>query len=182
MKTKILQAAVDNIQIYGLKKFTMDSICHQLRISKKTIYKYFDSKDSIIEDYFNQTVESDMASVNKVLDENISLQEKFKSVIYSYHTYKIPLAIIQEAKIYYPSEWEKINKLKNFKIEALLTLLKEAKSNGLIKDHINLDIISLMIDKVADELLNGDILEKNNLKLSYATDQILQIILNGILK
>lgn len=59
MKDKILDTAANKIQMHGLKKFTIDEIAKDLKISKKTIYKYFNSKDAIVEEFFKTVVESD---------------------------------------------------------------------------------------------------------------------------
>jgi AcrR family transcriptional regulator len=65
MKEKILDVAAKLIQQYGLKKFTVDEIASQLKISKKTIYKYFESKDDLIRSYFNSVISSDEESIKK---------------------------------------------------------------------------------------------------------------------
>nr|WP_277443753.1 helix-turn-helix domain-containing protein [Pelotomaculum isophthalicicum] len=44
----MLQAASRQIEKYGFRKFTIDDIASDLGISKKTIYKYFISKKSLI--------------------------------------------------------------------------------------------------------------------------------------
>ncbi|MCS4477207.1 TetR/AcrR family transcriptional regulator [Clostridium botulinum] len=59
MKQKILDITSKNIELYGLKKFTMDDISYDLKISKKTIYKYFKSKNDLISQYFNEIIDSD---------------------------------------------------------------------------------------------------------------------------
>ena len=41
MRDEILRIVAQNIQIYGIKKMNLDLICKELKISKKTIYKYF---------------------------------------------------------------------------------------------------------------------------------------------
>ncbi|WP_297427687.1 TetR/AcrR family transcriptional regulator [Clostridium sp.] len=181
MKDRILQAVSENISIYGLKKFNLDVVSSELKISKKTIYKYFSSKDEIVEEYFKQILSIDKESILNVLKEKISLSEKFHKIIYSYHKYKLPTNVIQEVKLYYPEQWEEINKFKEFKVQAIINLLMDAKNNGEIKEVVNLSIVTLIIQKVSEELLDGEILSENNLKLNYAADQILQIILNGIL-
>lgn len=181
MKDRILQAVAENISMYGLRKFNLDIVSSELKISKKTIYKYFSSKDEIVEEYFKQILVIDKESTLKTLKENISLNEKFHKIIYSYHKYKLPTSVIKEAKLYYPNQWNEINKLKEFKVSSILNLLIEAKKNGEIKEEINLTIITLIIEKVSEELLDGNVLKENNLKLNYTGDQILKIILNGIL-
>lgn len=52
MKEKRLDAAAWLIQQHGLKKFTVDEITAELRISEKTICRYFNSKYDIIQEYF----------------------------------------------------------------------------------------------------------------------------------
>lgn len=182
MKDRILQVVAENINMYGLKKFNLDIIASELKISKKTIYKYFSNKDEIVEEYFKQILATDKESTLKTLKENISLNEKFHKIIYSYHKYKLPTSVIKEAKLYYPNQWNEINKLKEFKVEAILNLLVEAKRRGEIKEEINITIIALIIEKVSEELLDSNILKEKNLKLNYTADQILQVILNGILR
>lgn len=182
MKSKILQAAANNIGLYGLRKFTMDSICNDLKISKKTIYKYFDGKDDIISEYFSQCISMDKESTLKSLKADTSLDEKIKNIIYSYHKYKIPVEILHESKLYYPGHWKALNDLKEFKINAVICLLTEAKENGELKDNVDIKIVSLIIDSIGDNFLNSDVLVKNNLKLNHATNEILQIILNGIVR
>ena len=182
MKNRILQVVAENINMYGLKKFNLDIIASKLKISKKTIYKYFSNKDEIVEEYFKQILATDKESTLKTLKENISLSEKFHKIIYSYHKYKLPTSLIKEAKLYYPNQWDEINKLKEFKVEAILNLLMEAKRSGEIKEEINITIIALIIEKVSEELLDSNILKEKNLKLNYTADQILQVILNGILR
>ena len=48
-KDKILNYSKDRFFKDGFYKVTMDNIASGMRISKKTIYKYFTSKESLVE-------------------------------------------------------------------------------------------------------------------------------------
>lgn len=76
MKQKILDITSKNIELYGLKKFTMDDISYDLKISKKTIYKYFKSKNDLISQYFNEIIDSDKKSTLELLEKKMPLDEK----------------------------------------------------------------------------------------------------------
>lgn len=182
MKNEILIVAARHIQMYGVRKFKLDLICKELKISKKTIYKYFQSKDEIVEEYIKEILETDKESTIKILNENISLSKKCHNIIYSYHKYKLPINVMEDIKRNYKCEWEKLKQLKEFKINAIFNLLEVAKKNGEIKEEVDLSVITIMIEKISEELLDSDMLRVNNLKLNYAIDQLLQVILNGILK
>lgn len=181
MKNRILHAVAENISLFGLKKFNLDVISSELKISKKTIYKYFSNKDEIVEEYFREILTTDKESTLNILKEDISINEKFHKIIYSYHKYKLPASVIEEAKLYYPDNWKQVIELKEFKVRTIINLLKEAKENDYIKEDIDLTIVALVIEKLSNELLDSDVLKENKLKINYAADQILQIILNGIL-
>lgn len=182
MKNKILQGAADNIYRYGLKKFTVDSICNELKISKKTVYKYFSSKDELVKEYFRQTLDSDKESTLNSLREDIPLEEKIKKIIFSYHKYKIPAKILQETKLYYPEEWMKLNELREFKVASVVELLEAGKEKGIISKDVDLKLVSFIIDVVSNELLSNENLHYNDKNLYIKIDQVLNIILNGIRK
>lgn len=49
MKKRIIDCTIDQFETIGLRKFTMDLIAAKLRISKRTLYLYFSSKEQLIE-------------------------------------------------------------------------------------------------------------------------------------
>ena len=50
MKKEIVQEAIRLFLQYGFKSVTMDEIAQQLRISKKTIYTHFETKETLVEE------------------------------------------------------------------------------------------------------------------------------------
>ena len=50
MKDKIIKKATDMFLKLGFKSVTMDDIACEMCISKKTIYKYFSNKETLIEE------------------------------------------------------------------------------------------------------------------------------------
>ncbi len=51
---KILRAARRRFERFGVKKTAMDEICHDVGISKKTLYEYFGSKEDLFVSTFIQ--------------------------------------------------------------------------------------------------------------------------------
>lgn len=46
MRERIIKAAIESLQAEGLK-FSVDTIASKLKISKKTIYKFFPDKETL---------------------------------------------------------------------------------------------------------------------------------------
>jgi len=182
MKEIIMKVAAQKIQTYGLRKFTMDEIASELKISKKTIYNHFKSKDDIIFEYFNEIIESDKNYTIEVIKKDVSLEERLNSIIFSYHKYKLPINILDEAHKFYYEEWEKIQDLKYFKLELIETTLKEAMESGLLKSDIQLYLISFILESVSNTFIDYKFLSENNITMKDAMNEMITILLHGILK
>lgn len=182
MKEIIMKAASDKIQFYGLRKFTMDELAAELKVSKKTIYKYFKSKDEIISEYFREIIETDKKSTIESIEKDALLIDKLNSIIYSYHKYKLPSNILDEAYKFYHEEWEKVQELRNFKLKQVELILNRAREEGLIKEDIQLNMVSLILESASSTFLNYKFLSENDMSMRAAMKEIVNIILNGILK
>ncbi|WP_102400262.1 TetR/AcrR family transcriptional regulator [Haloimpatiens massiliensis] len=182
MKNTIMKVAAEKIQCHGLRKFTMNEIASELKISKKTIYKYFKSKNDIIFEYFKEIIESDKKYTMEGIEKESSLEDKLSSIIFSYHKYKLPVSILDEAYKFYYEKWKEIESLKNFKLKLIENILKEAMESGELKEGIDIHIISFILESVSSTLLDYKFLSKNNITMKDAMDDTLKILLYGILK
>lgn len=181
MKEKILDIAAEKINLYGLKKFTVDEIATELKISKKTIYKYFKSKDEIIIEYFNAFISSDKESVEETLNGEGEFLEKLHDIVYSKHKYKLPIKLLNEAKLFYPKEWQQVNELKEFKLKAMKEILEKASLEGKINPNINFAVLCKMLEEIRNTFVDYEFLTENKLKSSEAIEEAFKIILHGIL-
>lgn len=182
MREAIIKVAAEKIQIHGLRKFTMDELASELKVSKKTIYKYFKGKDDIISEYFKEIIETDKNYTIESVKEKSSLVDKLNAIIYSYHKYKLSANVLDEAYKFYYDEWEKVQELKNFKLGIIESVLKKGMEEGILKKDINLNITSLILESVGNTLLNYKFLSENNINIKDAMDDVIKTVLYGILK
>ena len=49
VRENILQVAIERMQQVGIRSVSVDDICHELGMSKKTFYVYFASKDDLVQ-------------------------------------------------------------------------------------------------------------------------------------
>ena len=182
MKDKILDAVARLIERYGLKKFTVDEVAAELRISKKTLYQYFSGKDEMIREYFEENMTSDRQSVLNVMHSEKDFFEKVHAIVHSSHRYRMPMPVLNEAKQFYPEEWAKIEQLKQFKLDAFQALLKQAADEGILRPDVHFGILSSMLERVSGMFIDTEFLLENGLKATQAIDEALGIIINGIVK
>ena len=81
MKDRIVQASIEGLRNEGLK-FSVDLLANKLKISKKTIYKYFPNKEALsialYETYYSDAVEQARELISK------NTEESYKELLYIY--------------------------------------------------------------------------------------------------
>jgi hypothetical protein len=102
--------------------------------------------------------------------------------MYSYHKYKLPVKVLDEAYKFYYDEWKKIQELKDFKLNLIEIVLKEGMEEGVLKSNIQLNIISCILESVSNTFLDYEFLRKNDITMKEAMKQVMEILLYGILK
>lgn len=182
MKDKILATVAQLINRYGLKKFTVDEVATTLRISKKTIYQYFSGKDEMIHEYFVANLESEKQNMDRAMREAEGFRNKLYALVHTNRCYGLPISVMGEAKQFYPEEWAEVEALRAYKLNALGELLKYAKRDGILKDDIHFGILTAMLERSSDIILDTDFLLENKLHVAQAIDAALDIILYGIEK
>lgn len=83
-RKNIAEKALNLISEKGLSNFTMDEVAKEAGVSKGTLYLYFDSKDSLIITAFSVLIERLKKSLEVIIPENTSKEEKIRSVIKLY--------------------------------------------------------------------------------------------------
>jgi AcrR family transcriptional regulator len=182
MKQQIVDTAAQLIAKYGLKKFTVDEIASELKMSKKTIYQHFQSKNEMIHAYFAAYIESDKRSTEEALTGDHSIPQKIHDIVYASHQYRLPITVLEEAKHVCPDEWASIEKLRKFKLDATQKLLNQGIQKGVFKSDINLAILSKLIEKTSTMFMDYEFLLENRLKPREAIDEALNMIFDGVIK
>ena len=129
---------------FGYKAVTMDDIAEHMRISKKTIYHYFDDKTSLVRSSVLHVFE-------EVKDKIVAIQSSIDNPIESlYEIQKIAVQILgnkdkspqYQLQKYYPSIYIEIRKkeLSAFG-ETFKTSLKKGMKSGLFRTSIDPDFI-----------------------------------------
>ena len=110
MKCKIIAKATDMFLKLGFKSVTMDDIASEMCISKKTIYKYFDNKELLIEESTQEvqkemqsTIESIVAMNYNAIEENFQIRLMFKEMFKAADT-----SPLYQLKKHYPEIHQKV--------------------------------------------------------------------------
>ena len=181
MRDRILEKAYELIQRYGLRGFTMDDVASELGISKKTIYKTFDSKNHLISELVDRIIEVEKQTFSKEIGKHDDWMDKFESMLTMYTPEDIPMRLVDELYRYYPQEKEKVEKLAAFRQEIIFPLIEEGQAMGKIRWDLNPAIIVSMIHNLFMTPVEPKILESQDLTIKQLIEQIKKLFFYGIL-
>ncbi len=182
-KLKILTHSRRKFHREGFYKTSMDEIALELQMSKKTIYKYFPSKENLLEEICTSTSCEILNSVEAIIESNEDVVVKFVKLlnIHTQFTINISEKWIRDLSVHAPEIRKKIDETKNEQIDKFLRkLLEQGKREKLIENYPT-PIIIATFRSALTSVLTTDFLVNNKFSMHHAFKATYELLLNGIL-
>ena len=144
MRDKIIEISGDMFLKLGFKSVTMDDIANEMGISKKTIYKYFNNKEHLVDDttmFVQQTIDSVIHGIMEkgynAIAENFAIKNVFKNMFKNAKT-----SPMFQLKKYYPETYTKLmaNEICTFS-DCVMTNLEKGVKEKLYRKNIDTEIV-----------------------------------------
>lgn len=181
MRETIIQAAMEQILRVGLRKFTVEDVTTELGMSKKTIYKYFASKNEMISAVVDSVLEKERLYTEGVMRMDGSIVAKMDALMFFHAGNGVPTWVVDELRRYYPEEYKKREGIQAMKREYFNQLLAEGVETGDIHADVRPGVLNMIVKQSVDGILDGDFLRSHDLSLTQAIEQLKQIIFYGIM-
>ena len=183
LREMILEGTIKAFNRKGLK-FTMDDIARELAISKKTIYMVFADKESLflaMVDYmFDHIKESEEAVVQ---DTSLSTKEKIKKILgvmpegYKEVDFR-QLYLLRER---YPAIYKRVEERLETGWETSIALLEQGIAEGVIRP-VRIPLLKMMLEAALEQFFQRDILMRNQISYQEALTEVVDILVEGIVK
>jgi len=182
-KEKILNYSRNKFHREGFYKTSMDEISSELHISKKTIYKYFSSKEKLLEEICSGTSCDIGNRLDSIVDGKDNVVIKFVRILnfHSNFSRNISDKWLRDLSIHAPDIKKNIDEKKNERINKVVEkLLEQGKKEKLIEDYPS-KLIIMVFNSSLTSALNSDFLINNNFSMHDAFRITYEMLLNGIL-
>jgi AcrR family transcriptional regulator len=180
---KIIRLAQDYYMREGFYKTSMDTLSSELKMSKKTIYKYFPSKEILVEEVVNTL----MNEVQGTLKQTLSVKSNAVLKLESLHEMIGRIVVrfsdkwLNDMRIHAPDLWRKVDEFRTRKIFGILSdIIDQGKKEGLFQDIPN-EIIVTIFTASLRAIINPDFLYHNRFSYSEAVDITFNTLFNGFL-
>lgn len=174
IRERIILACRQLSETRGFSGVTIDELAAQAGVSKRTIYRYFTSKDEIIEatlDDFMKAMELDMLEiVNSESKPADILTELIKRLIEN-GRFLLGLPGLTDLQQRYPHLWKKIDEFRLNKLQYMLEVIRQRSDSQIIQET-DPRILSAIILAVIQAVINPDFILKNSLTFEETVRQV----------
>jgi len=173
-REKIIVACRELARTRGFYAVTVDDLAAAAGVSKKTVYRYFRSKEAIIEATLEDFMNKVAAEVDRIVQ---SEQEtaRIVSLVFKYLSsqgqFIVASQSLNDLRRYYPLLWQRIDGFRTEQARALIGVLLKRSEKESIK---NLDprIITEVILASIQVVLTPAFILENNLTFEEAAEQL----------
>jgi len=106
----------------GFYNLSMEELAQVAGVSKRTIYRYFGSKEEVIEATVVQTMDKIELKNLELFASGTSIQELITALLKNV-TYMVNQQVIEDLSTHYPFIWQKIDKIRQSKVDLLINHL-----------------------------------------------------------
>ncbi len=180
---KIIEQIEDKLFKEGFYKTTMDDVASELGMSKKTIYKFFPSKEDLVKAIAHHFMSKMRNKIVPALNSDKNAIEKLDELIKILATAseKVSNKRMDEMRKHFPTLW---NEIDNFRtktmFENITKVIEQGKKEGLFADYPTIIVMNVLVTSVRN-IVNPDFILNNSYSLIEAARFTFKIIIGGIL-
>jgi AcrR family transcriptional regulator len=182
-KEKITKFAKDKFFSEGFYKITMDEFAQELQISKKTIYKFFPSKERLVEEISDDVINTVCGNVESIVDCSENVVIKFVKMLYMYNNNLVRFSDkwYRDLQLHTPHIWQKLDKMRTEKIYmGAKKLLEQGKREKLIENYPSEIMVAAFVSTIR-AVMNPEFILMNKFSMQQAFKYSYEMLLNGIL-
>ena len=183
MNEKILDGALKVFREKG-PKFTMDDLASEMKMSKKTIYTIFTDKNELMCDMMDYAFDMIKAAEDNVYSNpELDTVEKIRGIlaVLPESHYGFDYTAMKQLANKYPMAYQKMTDRLDSGWGKTIELVKKGIDEGELR-NFDFEIFKFMYEACIDKLLMGDFLKSNNIAYPDALSELVDVMVDGIVK
>ncbi|MEZ4954676.1 MAG: TetR/AcrR family transcriptional regulator [Saprospiraceae bacterium] len=129
----------------GIRSVSMDDLCREMGISKKTLYQYFENKDALVKRVIKTHVEREQAEINQFVNNSKDALDELNKIGLTVirNIEDVSPSTLYDLQKYYRTAFDILMKEQNeFVYTCFFQNIKRGISEGLFRSDINPEIVA----------------------------------------
>ena len=170
----------------GIRSVSIDDICRELGMSKKTFYVYFESKDALIE----QMLQANLDYMAGKMEELVAMKD-FRQLVRVFikrqeaeknDVRRVP-QLVYDLKKYYPRQFTDFQ-IKCFETQKkyIMQYLEQGVAQGLVRANLNIELTAVLFAKIHNDAIRDfEIIEAHNHNMHQLAHTAMDVFVRGVL-
>ena len=185
-KQQIIKTAGEMFFRIGIRSVSIDDICRELGMSKKTFYVYFAGKDELVA----QLLQSNIECIALKLRELLELHD-FRKLVNTLllrqqaennDVRRVP-QLVYDLKKYYPKQFAEFQK-NTFRVqkEYLQAYLEQGLHDGYVRSDLDIGLAAALLARIhSDAIRDFEQIEAHGLTMQQLSHTAMDIFVRGVL-
>ena len=181
-EARIIEAATDRFMIAGIYKVTMDEIASDLRMSKKTVYKFFPSKETLLKAIVHTMTRMVEAKVQGIVSSDKPIEEKLTTLLefVGKQMRRFSRPFMTDVQRFAPALWKEIETFRRERVlSQLQQMFRQAKKEGVFREDLDPDLFFLVLGTIIQGIMNPQVLSQQPFSAEEAFKGIFRILYEG---
>lgn len=183
LRDRILKAAQDLIAEKGFQGWTVDELSSRAHMSKRTLYRYYPSKETIIEAVMDDFFTDISAALDQLLATGSDPAAVMQNMLYQISTrgrfFTRPQGL-EDLRRVYPQLWDKINRFRMERINDVLQYIYQHQHTSPI-NKIDPRIVSAVVQASIQTVINPAFILENGFTFDEAVQQLSSLLISSLL-
>ena len=178
----ILEQSFEALTREGVRSFTVDSLSRNLGMSKKTIYKFFPTKEVLVDKsvvFFLGLIEKKLKHLIAT-EPNPAIQFVKVMEFIMGHISSVSIERLADLKNRFPRVWKKMEDFRLARREDFYDILSNAQKQGYVRKDVDINVIATLYMNIINSTFQPEFFLKNNLAPSDAIHNFLKMISGGL--
>lgn len=178
-KERVLEGCQRLWSSRGLRDFTMDELAAEAGLSKRTVYKYYPSKEAIIVAVVERMMADVAAESDRLFNEGRTPGEIFyhtMDYLFMRTSFLTSKRSLEEMLRYYPHIWQRIHDYRIQRLDHMVTAIT-GRSTGSTPPGIDVRIAKAVVISAISTILDPHFLLENGLTFQEAASQVFRLLM-----
>lgn len=185
-KVHIIKTAGEMFFRLGIRSVSIDDICREMGMSKKTFYVYFESKDELVAQLLHSNVMYIAGKMEKLLQ-----MKDFRKLVARFLKHqeaekndvrRVP-QLVYDLKKYYPRQFADFQEeCFQTQKEYIRAYLAQGQQEGLVRANLNIELTAILFAKIhSDAVRDLEAIEAHGLNMHQLGHTAMDVFVRGVL-
>ncbi len=183
-RNRILAKARERFMQFGFAKVTLDEIASDLGMSKKTLYKHFESKEDLLREMVRSYTRALSGRIEGIVSSDIAFQVKLRNLLIEIGTTlaSVNRQLLIDIQRYLPDLWTEVEEFRRRQLmDKMGRMVEQGIREKIFRENLNPELFLLVFISAVQGIITPSVLSNRSFSAAEAFSAILEILYAGAL-